>query len=302
MRTGLIGSATALVIVLAACGGHAGESRPIATPPPGSPLLSDALGRINDVVIGPNGNIYASGYPLGATYGRVLELSPGGKHLQQFLDDFSPDWDTGPSAVAVDAAGDVYTALGGPGEVVKFSPNGSVVKTLSVNDPQGIAIDKKGSVFVTSFDGGQILQFSPSGKLVETLGPSFHGKYFNTVTGIAIGPDGNLYVSNHRDSKIVKMSPDGRWLVEWGPHFSGLNPDLSRPESIAVDSRGNIYASDVDNGRVVEISSAGRLIRELPLYADNSEAAAIDGHGTVYVAEQGVTKFSPTGKQLANWP
>jgi sugar lactone lactonase YvrE len=287
---------------IAGCGGHAAVSQPTATPQPGSPHLSDSLGSIGGLAIGPDGNVYAAGYPLGATYGRIVELSPSGRHVQQFLDSFAPDWDSGPSSVAVDSAGNVYAVLGGPGEVVKFAANGSVVKTLSVDYPQGVAVDAKNNVYVTSFDAGQILEFSPTGKKLRTLGPNFHGHTFNTVTGIASGPDGDLYVANQRNSSIVKMSPSGRWLAQWGPRIKGLTPDLSRPESLAVDSKGNIYASDVDNARVVEISNSGKFISQIGLYADNSEAAAIDKQGHIYVAEQGVTKFSPAGKQIANWP
>lgn len=290
------------MLVVAGCGAHAAVIQSTATPPPGSPALTDSLGSISDVAVGPGGNLYASGYPLGATYGRIVEVSPSGKHLQQFLDNFSPDWDSGPGSVIVDSRGNVYTTLAGPGEVVKFDPSGKVTQHLSVNDPQGMAIDSRGNLYVTSFDGGQILEFSAKGKLLRTLGPNFHGHSFNTVAGIAFGPDGNLYVANHRDSKIVKMTRGGRWLAEWGPHFKGLTPDLSRPESLTVDSSGNIYASDVDNARVVELSRDGAFVRQISLYADNSESVAIDKQGNTYIAEQGITKFSPTGKQLANWP
>jgi sugar lactone lactonase YvrE len=69
-----------------------------------------------------------------------------------------------------------------------------------------------------------------------------------------------------------------------------------------VDSKGNIYASDVDNSRVVEISRAGTFVRQFSLYSNNSEAVAVDPHGNLYVAENGITEFSPSGKQLANWP
>jgi DNA-binding beta-propeller fold protein YncE len=294
--------ATVLMVEgIVGCGGQSAASVPTATPPPGSPALSDALGHICALSFAPNGNLYAGGYPVGATAGRVIALSPGGKHRQQFLDTFTADWGAGPCYVVADSAGNVYTGVAEPGEVVKFAPSGHVLKTWSTENPQGMAVDSRGNLYVANFDANTISIFAPSGKLLHTLGPFFHGGYLNTITGIAFGPDGSLYVADHRDNKIVKMTTSGKWLAVWGPHFKGLRPDLSRPEAVAVDSKGNIYASDVDNSRLVEISKAGKLVRQFSLYADNSEAAAVDSHGNVYVAENGITKFSPSGKVLAVW-
>lgn len=286
---------------LAGCGGQNSAEQPTATPAPGSPALGERLGNTAVVALGPSGNIYVSGFSPQATFGRIVELSPSGKHLQQFLDRFSPTWDNGPFPVAVDSAGNVYTGLPNPGEIVKFAPNGSVVKTWSADYPQGIAIDSRGNIYVSDFDASDISVFAPSGKLLRTLGPDFHGKYLNTVAGIALGPDGNLYVSDHRDSRVVKMSTDGKWLATWGPHIVGLRPDLNHPEGIAVDPRGNVYASEPDS-RIVELSTAGKYVRQIGSMATNTAEAAFDKRGTMYVADNGITKFSPTGKQLANWP
>lgn len=304
MRRVWAGLLTAVLLVGATtgCGGQSAASRPTATPPPGSPALAAPLGSPCGVSLAPNGNLYAGGSSSGVFAGRVIEVSPEGKHLQQFLDRFPADWGTGPCYAVADSAGNVYTDEGDVGTVLKFAPDGSLVNTWSAEYPQQMALDSRGDLFVTNFDANTISVFAPSGKLRRTLGPFFHGNYFNTITGIAFGPDGNLYVTDHRDSKIVKMTLKGKWLAVWGSHFSGLTPDLSRPEAIAVDSKGNIYASDVDNARLVEISKTGRLVHVFPLHSGNSEAAAIDSHGNIYVADNGITKLSPTGKQLANWP
>lgn len=304
MRRFCVGLLTAILVVgaTAGCGGHSAASQPTATPPPGSPALTAPLGNICALSFGPNGNLYAGGFSSGVFAGRVIEVSPTGKHLQQFLDRFPADWGPGPCYALADSAGYVYTDEGDSGMVLKFAPSGRLVNSWSAEYPQQMALDSKGELYVTNFDANTISVFGPSGKLLRTLGPIFQGGYFNTITGIAFGPDGDLYVGDHRDSKIVKMTPKGKWLTAWGPHFPGLTPDLSRPEAVAVDSRGNIYASDVDNSRLVEISNTGKLVHVFSLQAGNSEAAAIDSHGNIYVAENGITEFSPTGKKLANWP
>lgn len=304
MRRFRSGVLTAILVTgaTAGCGGQSAVSQPTATPPPGSPALSDALGHICALSFGPNGNLYAAGYPVGASAGRVIELSPSGKHLQQFLDTFPADWGTGPCYAVANSAGNVYTEIATPNLVVKFSPSGHLLKRWATEYPQQLALDSRGNLYAANFDAGTVSVFSPSGKLLHTLGPDFHGHYLNTVTGVTFGPNGNLFIADHRDNKIVEMTTGGKWLAVWGPHFKGLSPDLSNPEALTVDSRGNIYASDVDNSRLVEISRTGKLVHVFFLYANNSEAAAIDSHGNVYVAENGITKLSPAGKQLANWP
>jgi NHL repeat-containing protein len=77
---------------------------------------------------------------------------------------------------------------------------------------------------------------------------------------------------------------------------AGSRRILSRPESIAVDSRGNIYASDVDNSRLVQFSSAGTLVRQISLYADNSESAAIDKQGEYLRGPAGRDQILSHGK------
>jgi sugar lactone lactonase YvrE len=215
MRRLCIGLVTAVLVVggTAGCGGQSAASQPTATPPPGSPALSDSLGHICALSFAPNGHIYAGGYPVGASNGRVIELSPSGKHLQQFLDRFQADWGAGPCYAVADTAGNVYAEVSDPGEVVKFDPSGHLLKTWVTENPQGMALDSKGNLYVANFDANAISVYSPTGKLLRTLGPVFKGGYLNTVTGIAFGLDGNLYVADHRDSKIVKMTTGGRWLV-----------------------------------------------------------------------------------------
>ena len=84
-------------------------------------------------------------------------------------------------------------------------------------------------------------------------------------------------------------------------------PALYAPRGIAVDGQGRVHVLDQGDHRVKVFSSHGQLRAVWgtdtagPLRMQGSDAIAVDRQGTVYVADSGILKLSPTGRVLARW-
>ena len=77
---------------------------------------------------------------------------------------------SGPIAIAIDPAGNVYTANFNSNDVSKITPAG-VTSTLGTTGggPNGIAIDKAGNIYTANQDSNNVSKITPGG-VTTTLG------------------------------------------------------------------------------------------------------------------------------------
>jgi sugar lactone lactonase YvrE len=82
---------------------------------------------------------------------------------------FSNNGSALPTQIAVDSAGNIYVA-GLAGNMVKYSPSGSVLLTLTgFAQAGGVAIDGSGNIYVSEAQANDIKIFNASGVLTGTL-------------------------------------------------------------------------------------------------------------------------------------
>ena len=119
-----------------------------------------------------------------------------------------------------------------------------------------------------------------------------------------------------------KVTPDGTITTIAGTGRAGFSGDggpatsarLMTPQGVAVDGQGNVYVADYGNHRVREVSADGKITTiagagkpgfsgdggpAISAKLDHPEGVAVDGKGTVYVADTGnsrVRKVSTDGK------
>jgi len=167
-------------------------------------------GGINDLVVAPNGGVYAtlSGPyldPPTVVVGRILYLAPGSGRWVEVADDLnyangigiSPDQKT------------LYVSETVGNSIKKFSINSDgtlsnrsnfALLNLLVKDrgrswwlgPDSMKIDAAGNMYVAQWCGGKILMISPKGKLLHVFDISAGAG----TTNVAFGKDGkDLYVT-----------------------------------------------------------------------------------------------------------
>ncbi|MBI2688941.1 MAG: hypothetical protein HYX27_21775 [Acidobacteria bacterium] len=161
--------------------------------------------------------------------------------------------------VALDSAGNIYTADQGTHQVYKTDLFGAT----------------------TVIAGTGRAGFSGDGALAVNA-------QLNAPLGVAVAPDGTLYVTDYTNDRIRKIAPNGiittiagtvgGFAGDGGPATAAR---LNGPISIVLDPAGNIYFSDVNNFRVRKISTAGIISTvagsgRLSLSGDGGLATAAD--------------------------
>jgi hypothetical protein len=192
----------------------------------------------------------------------------------------------GPSAITVDASGNVYVA--DAGSAIRIVAPGGVVSTLTLSASlpgyvTGIAVDGSDNLFVTE-QGGIVQKITQAG-VVSTLAgqPGIYGykngagsiaEFSFDPTAVTIDSNGNLYVADYGNLAIREITPAGvvSTLAKTLP--GGSPTALTRfgyLTGIALDRSGNVYVSDSNHNSIQEISAAGvitTLVHGVASYQD----------------------------------
>jgi hypothetical protein len=227
----------ALANSLAACvnstGGTAGDTSPCgqlfaAATPPGGTAPTDIVSAAINIVQHPGQNVAA-----------IYALAAGNVPFHPTLASTPNDWTlavtyTGgslstPSAVAVDADGNVWITNRGANTVTELAHSGAVLATSAavLSGPAAVALDATGDPWIANATANTVTHLSDSG----TVNGSASGG-LDIPAGIAIDPQGNLWVANSGAANLSEFTSTGSTLSGNGISGSGI----SNPLGIAIST------------------------------------------------------------------
>jgi trimeric autotransporter adhesin len=218
----------------------------------------------------------------------------------------------GPSAVAVDLAGNVYIAEPSANVVKKLSTTGNITTFAGVegspadfggdggpanaahlNQPVGLAVDGLGNVYISDSGNGRIREVNATTNTITTFVGGGSGTNFNGGTGtavvlspagIAFDPSGNLYIAEPTQEIVVKVTSLGVATLFAGvqtlgsPGTAGYNGDNIQATAAELNAPTSV-ASD----RAGNIYIADSLNYRIRYINENFEPGMIStaaGNGT----------------------
>jgi uncharacterized delta-60 repeat protein len=217
------------------------------------------------------GNVYVTGASFGRTnnYGyATVKYSPDGQQVWAARYDGGANNDDLASALAVDAAGNVYVtgaSYNGPGTsydyvTVKYSTVGAQLWATRYNGsgasdelPTSLALDGSGNVYVTgnTYSGNQgdylTLKYSPAGQAQWVARYNGPASGYDLARDLAVDATGNVAVTGTSDNgssydyATVRYSTTGQQL--WAMRYNGGGNSYDEATGVAVDAAGNVVVT-----------------------------------------------------------
>jgi tripartite motif-containing protein 71 len=186
-----------------------------------------------------------------------------------------------PNGVAVDGAGNVYSADDENLRIDKFTSNGAFQRAWGKDVDTTGSPDNTGTGFeICSPMDGDACQAGD-----DTGGA---GGEFASVRGVGTDGAGNVYAADDLNNRIQKFASDGTFERTWGKDVSatgagsagtgaeicvaGVNSckagasgaaagELNEPFGVASDNTGNVYVADRFNNRIGKFDTLGNFQR-----------------------------------------
>ena len=189
-----------------------------------------------------------------------------------------------PIAIAMDSAGNIYTANINSNNVTKITPDG-VVTILGTTGslPSDIVVDSSGNVYVSNSGSDDVTKITSSGvsSVFATTGSG--------PVSIVMDQSGNIYTANSTSNNISKITPSGVSTI-----FATTG---SGPNAMVFDASGNMYVANTLSSNVSKITPSGvsTIFATTGTFPND---ITIDQDGNLYTANQNsnnVTKITPSG-------
>jgi uncharacterized protein (TIGR03437 family) len=217
---------------------------------------------------------------------------------------------------SVDMAGVIRTCAGDG--YVHSVGDGLPATLANLNQPSAVALDASGNLFIADTGTQRVRQVVPKGVIVTAAGTGTAAlgaegalaanSSLNFPMGVAIDPSGNLLIADTYNHRIRQVTSDGRVRTIAGIGSGGYGADgatpltvaLRGPRGICTDRTGTLYVVDTSNHRVLRIPFGG-LVQTVAgngspgdggdggqasmAQLNQPSACKVDSYGNLYIAD-----------------
>ena len=306
----------------------------------GGPAISAKIGSVSSVAMDSKGNLYIvdgadfQSYGITVHNNAIRMVNPAGvittiagSAAPGFSGDGGPAAAAklnSPSAIAIDAAGNIYIAdtrnhrirkINSSGTISTFAGNGTPgysgdagsAVNAQLNAPQSITVDSAANNVYIADTTNNVVRVVDSNGIIRTVAGNEGRATAQTVglydpTGLTFDSNGNLYIADA--GRIRCLAPDGTVATIAGTGGDGCtaitcqaqDAHFDNQAGMAVDSTGNIYATN--GSRVLRITPTGTVI-DLQVPVRYATGIALDGKGNLYILDgdaSALKMLSPTGQ------
>jgi sugar lactone lactonase YvrE len=171
-------------------------------------------------------------------------------------------------------SGGTITTIAGTG-TPGFSGDTAAAPAAQLSLPSAVAVDAGGNVYIADTNNQRIRKITGTTittiagdgeELFAGDGAAASAAVLDTPTGVAVDASGNVYIADRHNQRVRMITATGTistiagsGTANFSGSFSGDGASasaatLARPSGVSVDSAGNIYIADTDNQRIRRIS------------------------------------------------
>jgi len=303
----------------------------------GGPAIAAGLSNSLGVAVDASGNVYIAD----SDHNRIRKVTGGtistvaGDGSFGFTGDGGAATAAGllrPSALALDAAGNMYVALQYQMRIRKIAAASGIISTVAGNGVFGftgdggpataaafagltdVAVDSSGNLTIADSNHNRVRRVAAGSGIVSTIagdgGVGFSGDggpatsaRLNSPQAIALDSSGDLYIADTFNNRVRKVAADTGDITNVAgkqtPEFSGdggpaTAAGLNAPRGLAFDAEGNLYIADTFNYRIRRVAAGSGIITTVAGNGRN-EFSGDGGPATAAgVSAWGMT-FDPSG-------
>jgi len=156
-----------------------------------------------------------------------------------------------------------------------FTGDGGPATTANLVGPSAVTLDAAGNLYICEQSMQRIRKVNASGIITTIAGNDTMGYVgsgipatsaeFAYPTGIAVDAAGNVYICDNNNQRIRKINTSGIITTIAGDGVAGGSGDggaatdarLSYPDDVAVDAGGNVYITDQGNNSIRMVDTTG---------------------------------------------
>lgn len=212
---------------------------------------------------------------------------------------------------ASDSRGNVYFTDQPNDRIHLWSTEGKLSTFLEPSGrSNGLCFDAEGSLWACADARNELWRIGPSGK-ADVVVARFEGKLLNGPNDLWIDPQGGVYFTDpfyKRDywNRGPQEQPtQGVYYLKPDRTVVRVVDDMKTPNGIIGTPDGKtLYVADLGAKKtyVYRIAAPGALAGKRLFCDMGSDGMTLDERGNVYLTGNGVTVFSPEGKQVAQIP